>query len=159
MSTSSACLCVLPLPSPQGLAKHVVAVASRCRFNAHATPKSFRHALNSQIPLARCSLWRTVRFSPVDKDTTCCFLAQRPPLMITPADTDRRVTLVASTIRVLGGICFSRFLCLPLVCAVSVLHILCLWWLKLSSQWKSTHWVQGPVRNMFLFGPLIPQQW
>ena len=32
--------------------------------------------------------------------------------------------------------CFSRFLCLPLVCAVSVLHILCLCWLKLSSQWK-----------------------
>ena len=25
-----------------------------------------------------------------------------------------------------GGDCFSRFLCLPLVCAVSVLHILCL---------------------------------
>ena len=24
-----------------------------------------------------------------------------------------------------GGDCFSRFLCLPLVCAVSVLHILC----------------------------------
>ena len=36
--------------------------------------------------------------------------------------------------------CFSRFLCLPLVCAVSVLHILCLCWLKLSSQWtKKTH--------------------
>ena len=35
--------------------------------------------------------------------------------------------------------CFSRFLCLPLVCAVSVLHTLCLCWLKLSSQWKKTH--------------------
>ena len=45
--------------------------------------------------------------------------------------------------------CFSRFLCLPLVCAVSVLHILCLWWLKLSSQWKSTHWVQGFVTSCF----------
>ena len=41
------------------------------------------------------------------------------------------------------------FLCLPLVCAVSVLHILCLWWLKLSSQWKSTHWVQGVVTSCF----------
>ena len=45
--------------------------------------------------------------------------------------------------------CFSRFLCLPLVCAVSVLHILCVWWLKLSSQWKSTHWVQGFVTSCF----------
>ena len=41
------------------------------------------------------------------------------------------------------------FLCLPLVCAVSVLHILFLWWLKLSSQWKSTHWVQGFVTSCF----------
>ena len=46
-----------------------------------------------------------------------------------------------------GGDCFSRFLCLLLVCTVSVLHILCLWWLKLSSQWKSTHWVQGFVTS------------
>ena len=45
--------------------------------------------------------------------------------------------------------CFSRFLCLPLVCAVSVLHILCLFWLKLSSQWKRTHWVQGFVTSCF----------
>ena len=48
-----------------------------------------------------------------------------------------------------GGDCFSRFLCLPLVCAVSVLHILCLWWLNLSSKWKSTHWVQGFVTSCF----------
>ena len=46
-----------------------------------------------------------------------------------------------------GGDCFSRFLCLLLVCAVSVLYILCLWWLELSSQWKSTHWVQGFVTS------------
>ena len=45
--------------------------------------------------------------------------------------------------------CFSRFLCLPQVRAVSVLHIFCLWWLKLSSQWKSTHWVQGVVTSCF----------
>ena len=32
-----------------------------------------------------------------------------------------------------ASICFSRFLCLALVCSVSVLHILCLFWLKLSS--------------------------
>ena len=51
--------------------------------------------------------------------------------------------------RALDCQCFSRFLCLPLVCAVSVLHILCLWWLKLSSQWKSTHWVQGFVTSCF----------
>ena len=46
-----------------------------------------------------------------------------------------------------GGDCFSRFLCLPLVCAVSVLHIFCLCWLKVSSQWKTTHWVQGDVTS------------
>ena len=32
---------------------------------------------------------------------------------------------------------------------MSVLYILCLWWLKLSSQWKSTHWVQGFVTSCF----------
>ena len=48
-----------------------------------------------------------------------------------------------------GGDCFSRVLCLPLVCAVSVLHILCLCWLKLSSQWKNTHWVQGVVTSCY----------
>ena len=48
-----------------------------------------------------------------------------------------------------GGDCFSRFLCLPLVCAVSVMHILCLWWLKLSRQWRSTHCVQGVVTSCF----------
>ena len=48
-----------------------------------------------------------------------------------------------------GGDCFSRLLCLPLDCAESVLHILCLWWLKLCSQWKSTHWVQGFVTSCF----------
>ena len=47
------------------------------------------------------------------------------------------------------SMCFSRFLCLPLVCAVTVLHILCLCWLKLFSQWKSTHWVQGFVTSCF----------
>ena len=46
-------------------------------------------------------------------------------------------------------LCFSRFLCLPLVCAVSVLHILCLCGLKLSSQWKRTYWVQGFVTSCF----------
>ena len=59
-----------------------------------------------------------------------------------------------------GGDCFSRFLCLPLVCAVSVLHILCLWWLKLSSQWKSTHCVQGFVTSCFclVFDSLTARQ-
>ena len=45
--------------------------------------------------------------------------------------------------------CFSRVLCLRQVKAVSVLHILCLCWLKLSSQWKNTHWVQGFVTSCF----------
>ena len=80
------------LPSPQGLAKHVVAVASRCRFNAHATPKVLRHALNSQIPLARCSLWRTVRFHQWTKIQPAASWRKDPSLLITPADTDRRVT-------------------------------------------------------------------
>ena len=55
-----------------------------------------------------------------------------------------------------GGDCFSRFLCLLLVCAVSVLHILCLCWLKLSSQWKNTHWVQGLSHHVYVWS-LIPQ--
>ena len=47
---------------------------------------------------------------------------------------------------------FSRFLCLPLVCAVSVLYTLCLWWLKLSSQWKNTQLGRRCCHIMFLFG-------
>ena len=48
--------------------------------------------------------------------------------------------------------CFSRFLCLPLVCAVSVLHVLCLCWLKLSSQWKKHTLGTRFCHDMFLFG-------
>ena len=59
------------------------------------------------------------------------------------------MVLDSSSLTSRGSLCFSRFFCLPLVCAVSVLHILCLWWLKLSSQWKSTHWVQGIVTSCF----------
>ena len=55
--------------------------------------------------------------------------------------------------------CFSRFLCLPLVCAVSVLHILCLWWLKLSSQWKNTHTGYKVLSHHVSVWSLIPQQW
>ena len=63
---------------------------------------------------------------------------------------ERRTAMEIHMYRIyLVSVCFSRFLCVPPVCAVSVLHILCLWWLKLSSRWKSTHWVQGFVTSCF----------
>ena len=43
--------------------------------------------------------------------------------------------------------CFSRFLCLPLVCAVSVLHVLCLVAQVVQLVKENTHWVQGIVTS------------
>ena len=43
--------------------------------------------------------------------------------------------------------CFSRFLCLPLVCAVSVLHVLCLLAQVVQLVKEYTHWVQGVVTS------------
>ena len=43
--------------------------------------------------------------------------------------------------------CFSRFLCLPLVCAVSVLHVLCLLAQVVQLVKENTHWVQSVVTS------------
>ena len=87
-------------------------------------------------------LWRARLFSP--------FLDQ--------PNVGTRFTELTVESQESGGDCFSRFLCLPPVCAVSVLHIICLCWLKLSSQWKRTHWVQGFVTSCFclVFDSLPP---
>ena len=83
-------------PRPLRLTRHIVAEASRCRFNSHDIPMSFAmlwipSPSDAVLTAAYSSL------SAEDSDTTCCFLVhvlrQCPPLMMTPADTDLRVIL------------------------------------------------------------------
>ena len=91
MSTSSACRRVLPCPAVRGWPSTsslwLPDVGSTHMQRPSPSPRSeFPNPSGAVFTVAYCSV------SPVDKDTTWCFLAQRPPLMITPADTDRRVT-------------------------------------------------------------------
>ena len=66
--------------------------------------------------------------------------------------------LIARSAASLAVLCFSRFFCLPLVCAVSVLHILFLLAQVVQSVGKHTLGTRF-CHIMFLFWSLIPQQW
>ena len=98
--------------------------------------------MSHTMTFSRDALWRARLFSP--------FLDQPN---VGTRFTELTVESQLSLQKVAGT--FSHFLCLPLVCAVSVLHILCLWRLKLSSQWKSTHCVQ--LSHHVSVWSLIPQ--
>ena len=97
--------------------------------------------------MSRWDVQGDARWKPRVAKQVFAFLVAPFAIFIQPIFADTRSPCLRILLQL--PMCFSRFLCLPLVCAVSVLHILCLWWLKFSSQWKSTHWVQGFVTSCF----------
>ena len=84
------------LPNPLQLTMHIVADASKCRLSWHTIPRSSCQALNPQS--FRCGLDSRKKFT-LGSGQLHHLLLLGPhlhavsPLMITPADTDRRVVL------------------------------------------------------------------
>ena len=77
--------------------RHVVAVASRRSFNPHTMSRSFPTLRIPNTPLTRFWLRRAVHFQQWTRTPPAASRSNSfkhcPPLMITPAATDRRVTL------------------------------------------------------------------